>query len=90
MRALFLAVALIAAFVVSRLHAGTVFGMRWLVVVLIGTAGWFSLSASQAIWYRFYWDFVRDELFCTLLEFSLAGLLIAAIVKPQPEVPAES
>ena len=75
-------VALLAAFIVSRLRVGAGFGLRWLVVVLIGIAGWFSIAASHAIWYRFHWDFVRDELLCATLESALAGLLIAWLVKP--------
>ncbi len=81
-----IAVALLAAFIVSRLRVGSGFGLRWLVVVLIGVAGWFSVSASHAIWYRFHWDFVRDELMCVGLESALAGLLIAALVKPSADV----
>lgn len=75
-------VALAAAFIVSRLRVGSGFGLRWLVVLMIGVAAWFSIAASHAIWYRFHWDFVRDELLCATLESALAGLVIAGLVKP--------
>jgi hypothetical protein len=76
------AVALMGAFIVSRLSYGSGFGVRWLVVLLIGIAGWMSISASHAIWYRFHWNYIWDELLCAILEFALAGLVIAALVKP--------
>jgi hypothetical protein len=79
--------AFIAAFVVSRLRVGTSFGMRWLIVVLIGLAAWFSISASHAIWYRFPWEYVRDEFLCAGLESSVAGLAIAALVRPADAIP---
>jgi hypothetical protein len=78
-------VALLAAFIVSRLRVDVGFCQRWLVVFLFGVGAWFSISASHAIWYRFHWEFARDELLCVSLEAALAGLLIAAIVKPIPE-----
>jgi hypothetical protein len=62
------------------------FVLRWLVVLLIGVSAWFSISASHGIWYRFHWDFVRDELWCAALEAALAGIVIAAIVRPKPTV----
>jgi hypothetical protein len=73
---------LLAAWVVSRFGPGNGFLVRWLAVVLMGVAAWCSISASHAIWYRFHAMFVRDELFGALLEGALAGLVIAALVKP--------
>src|SRR4029453_6372739 len=77
--------ALIVAWVVSLLAPTTDFYSRWLVVLFLGLMAWLSLSASYAIWYRFPWPFIRDELFCALFEWGVAGLVIAAIVKPQPK-----
>lgn len=75
--------ALIAAFIVSLLAPATPFPIRWFVVLLMGAMAWFSLSASYAIWYRFPWPFILDELYCALFEWGVAGLVIAAIAKPQ-------
>ena len=74
--------ALIAAWIVSLLAPTTDFYTRWLVVFCLGLMAWLSLSASYAIWYRFPWPFIRDELFCALFEWGVAGLVIAAIAKP--------
>jgi hypothetical protein len=79
-------VAILAAFVVFQLRPDAGFVLRWLVVLLIGVSAWFSISASHGIWYRFHWDFVRDELWCAALEAALAGIVIAAIVRPKPTV----
>jgi hypothetical protein len=70
------------AWVVSRFGPDRGFLARWLAVVLMGVAAWCSISASHAIWYRFHATFVRDELFAALLEGAVAGLVIAALVKP--------
>jgi hypothetical protein len=83
-------VALLAAFVVSRLSATANFGVRWLVVVLMGVSAWFSISMSHAVWYRFHWDFVRDELFCVALESVLVGAVIAALVRASAGIPVAS
>lgn len=73
--------ALAIAWIVSRFAPQTRFFTRWLAVVLMGVAAWLSLSASQAIWYRFPGSFVHDELYGVLLESAVAGLAIAAIVR---------
>jgi hypothetical protein len=75
--------ALIAAWIVSMLAPSTIFPARWLVVLLMGAMAWFSISASYAIWYRFPWPFILDELYCALLEWGVAGLVITAIAKPR-------
>jgi hypothetical protein len=72
---------LIAAWIVSLLGQSC-FGTRWLTVMLLGLFGWLSISASHYLWYRFPPAFIRDELFAAVLEWGLAGLVIAAIVKP--------
>jgi hypothetical protein len=73
--------ALIAATIVA-LMASSCFTTRWLTVALMGVFGWLSISASHYLWYRFPGLWVRDEFFAALLEWGLAGLVIAAIVKP--------
>jgi hypothetical protein len=73
--------ALIAAGIVSLL-APRGFAVRWAVVVLMGIFGWLSISASHYLWYRFPGLWVRDELLAALLEWGVAGLAIAAIVRP--------
>jgi hypothetical protein len=72
--------ALLASWIVSLIGADIGFG-RWLAVLVIGVIGWFSLTASYGIWYRFPHAFVHDELYCALLEWSVAGAAIAAIVR---------
>ncbi len=76
--------ALLAAWIVSRFGPASTFLHRWLAVVLIGAAAWLMTDASFAIWYRFHWPFVRDELLGALLETAVAGAVIAAIVRPLP------
>src|SRR5437016_5809024 len=73
--------ALIAARVVSLLVPRS-FALRGGVVLLMGIFGWLSISASHYLWYRFPGPFVRDELLAAMLEWGVAGLAIAAIVKP--------
>lgn len=76
--------ALMASWVVSLIAVEVSFVHRWLAVVAPGTFSWFSLTASYGIWYRFPHDFVHDELYCVLLEWGVAGLVIAAIVRRPP------
>ena len=64
----------------DRLADGS-FAKRWLAVLAMGVFAWFSLSASYGIWYRFPHDFVHDEFYCAVLEWGVAGLAIAAIVR---------
>lgn len=79
--------ALLAAWIVSLMAADVGFAKRWLAVLAMGVFAWFSLSASYGIWYRFPHDFIHDEFYCALLEWGVAGLAIAAIVKsPLPPV----
>jgi hypothetical protein len=73
--------ALIAALVVALIVPRS-FALRWAVVLLMGVFGWLSISASHYVWYRFPGLWVRDELFAAMLEWGLAGLVIAAIVRP--------
>lgn len=73
--------ALIAAWIVSLIVPRS-FAVRWAAVALMGVFAWLSISASHYIWYRFPGLWVGDELFAALLEWSVAGLVIAAIVRP--------
>ncbi len=56
------------------------FGRRWFVVLLLGPIGWLANQISHTIWYRFPWDFAKDELMCTCLDWAVAGFVIAIIV----------
>src|SRR5687767_13819043 len=62
--------ALVAAWIVSLISAEKTFLWRWKVVVLMAIFGWVSLTASYGIWYHFPWPFIRDDLLCTILEWS--------------------
>jgi hypothetical protein len=73
--------AFIVSWIVSLFGSDVGFVRRWFAVLLFGVFAWFSLAASYGIWYRFPHDFVHDELFCALLEWSVAGVAIAAIVR---------
>jgi hypothetical protein len=80
--------AFIAAWILAQLMPGTGFFQRWRIVLLLGVFAWLSVDASYGIWYAFSWSLIRDQLFCALFEWGVAGLAIAAIVKPAPaEVP---
>jgi hypothetical protein len=74
--------ALLAAFVVAHLSTYTTFARRWLLVVLLGPISWLSLTLSFALWYRFPLEFIQDGLFAALIEWTLAGAPIAALVRP--------
>jgi hypothetical protein len=76
--------ALIVSWVISLAGAEVGFFRRWLAVALIGLFAWISISASYGIWYRFPHNFLHDELFCALIEWSVAGFAIAAIVRRPP------
>jgi hypothetical protein len=78
--------ALLAAWVISLAGADVGFGRRWLAVVAIGLIAWLSLSASYGIWYGFPHDFVHEEAICTIAEWSVAGMAIAAIARRPPVI----
>jgi hypothetical protein len=75
--------ALLAAFVVSQVRSG--YGMRVLVVTLMGLFGFVSLSVSYWNWYGFPTDFTTAEAITEVVGWFLAGLAIAAIVRPVKE-----
>jgi hypothetical protein len=76
------AAALAAAIVIMQFSRRSDYGVRWLMVLLIGISGWLALSTSQALWWRFPWVFVLDGLYVTVIEWGLAGLAIALFIKP--------
>ncbi len=76
--------ATMAAWIVSLMAVEVGIGRRWFAVLLIGLITWLSISASYGIWYRFPHDFVHDDLFCAGLEWAVAGVAIAAIVRRRP------
>jgi hypothetical protein len=79
--------ALFASWIVSLISAEVGFVRRWLAVFVIGIIGWFSFVASYGIWYRFPHNFVHDEFLCAVLEWGVAGVAIAAIVRRKANVP---
>jgi len=83
--------ALIVAWIVSLMAADVGFLRRWLAVFLLGAFAWFSLAASYGIWYRFPHDFIHDEFLCSIIEWGVAGLAIAAIVRrPRVATPSDN
>ncbi len=72
---------LLAAWIVSLLAPTRSFATRLFVVVAISLIGWISIVVSYGIWYRFPFLFVLDELFNHLLEGTVAGLVIATLVR---------
>jgi hypothetical protein len=81
--------ALLVAWIVSLFGSDVRFGRRAAAVTLMGVFAWFSLGASYGIWYGFSPAFVHDELLCALLEWSVAGVAIVAIVR-RPTTPASN
>jgi hypothetical protein len=73
--------AFMASWIVSLMAADIGVCRRWLAVLLMGAFAWFSITASYGIWYRFPHNFVHDEFLCAVLEWGVAGLAIAAIVR---------
>jgi hypothetical protein len=74
--------ALLASIIVAMLRPDVGFAGRWAAVFLIGIITWLAVNASYFLWYRFAWPWVQDELFCAMVEWSAAGIAIAAIVRP--------
>ncbi len=85
-----MAACLLAAFILSSLAPGTGFFKRWLIALLIGLCGWLSIETSKHLWYRFPWDYTQDALYCTLFEWGVAGLVLAAIARPAKAASAQA
>lgn len=77
---------LFAAWIVSQSHPQSTLLKRWAMVMAMAAFGWFTLTGSYGLWYRFDWGFVSDGLFCAFLEWGLAGLVIAILVRPRPAI----
>ncbi len=58
------------------------FVCRVLVVMALGLFSWMSIDVSYVIWYGFPVEYAAGQLIDHLIGWLLAGLLIAAIVKP--------
>jgi hypothetical protein len=76
---------LLAALVLTQV-AASYFG-RVLVVGMMGAFGLLNISASYMIWYGFPADFTAAEAITQVVGWLLAGLALAAIVKPATEPP---
>ncbi len=74
--------ALLAAFVTAHFTMAASFSRRWLLIVLMAPIAWLTLTLSFTLWYRFPIAFIQDGLFVGLIEWTLAGGVIAAIVQP--------
>lgn len=74
--------ALLAAFIAAHFTLAATYGRRLLLIVVLAPLSWLTLTLSFTLWYRFPLPFIQDGLFCALIEWSLAGAVIAAIVRP--------
>lgn len=74
--------ALIVAWIISQTAPGNSYAARWIIVLLFGLFTWLATSFSNGLWWRFPWDFIVDGLICSLIEWSAAGFVIAAIAWP--------
>ena len=72
--------ALIAALIICCIPCA--FFCRVLVVMALGLFSWISIDASYVIWYGFPVEYAAGQLIDHLVGWLLAGLAIAAIVKP--------
>lgn len=75
--------AFLAGWIVLQMR-GSGFFKRWFAVIVMSLLVWVSMNASYVLWYRFPVDFMLDELYCSLLEWTAGGLVIAAICVPAP------
>jgi len=79
--------AMLAAFVLTQVRSG--YAMRVLLVTLMGIFGFVSISVSYWNWYGFPTDFSTGEAITETVGWLLAGLVLAAIVRPlKDKVPA--
>lgn len=74
--------ALLVAFIASHFSTFTSFPRRWLLIALIAPVAWLCLSVSLFLWDRYPIPFILDGLFAALIEWTMAGCVIAAIVRP--------
>jgi hypothetical protein len=71
----------IAALLIWQVAGG--FGARVLFVTLLGLFSWVTISVPYWNWYRFPADFTIAEAIDQIVGWLLAGLVLAAIVKPK-------
>ncbi len=76
--------ALIASIVVAAVGSRCGGVSKVLLVALLGVFAWTSQNASYMIWYRFPKSIEVPELIDAAAEWFLAGIAIAAIVRPKP------
>jgi hypothetical protein len=79
------AAALLAALVLTQVRSGYL--GRLLVVTLMGVFGFVSISVSYWNWYGFPLDFSTGEAIMEIVGWFLAGLVLAAIVRPRVAAP---
>jgi hypothetical protein len=72
--------ALLAALILTQVQGG--YFSRVFVVTLMGAFGVVSLLASYVIWYGFPLDYILGETITEVVGCFLAGLALAAIVRP--------
>jgi hypothetical protein len=77
---------LLAAFLLS--HVRATYPRRVLFVTLLGIFGFITVSVPYWNWYGFPLDFTAAEAIDQVVGWFLAGLVLAAIVRPTPEKPA--
>jgi hypothetical protein len=75
-----IAAALVAAIALARMTGG--YAGRAFTVMLLGLFAWLSISVSYWNWYQFSDAFTRAEAVDQILGWLVAGLVIAAIVRP--------
>jgi hypothetical protein len=75
--------ALLAAMTLTLVRPG--YGRRLLVVVLMGVFGFVTTSIPYWNWYGFPIEFTASKAMDLVGGWLLAGLVLAAIVKPKPE-----
>ena len=66
---------------VSRISAGYLY--KVLAVTCFGLVGWLSISVSYWNWFKFPADFTGAAAIEQVVSWLLAGILIAAIVRPR-------
>jgi len=80
------AAALLAAVVLTQVRSG--YMGRLLVVTIMGVFGFVSISVSYWNWYGFPVDFTTGEAIMEIVGWFLAGLVLAAVVRPGATKPA--
>lgn len=79
---------IVAAFIASCIIAmiAAPYVKRAAVVALLGVFGWVSLLLSYWIWYNFPTVYILGEGFGEIVGWFIAGLVIAKLVPPRPQL----